>query len=267
MLEIEVSILTHMGNVRTNNEDSVSLVRPSMREVMQSHGVLALVADGMGGQEGGELASKLAIDTIARSYYRSKAKPQNALEEAFREANQEIFECAAANSDLAGMGTTCVAVVVLEDLAWWAWVGDSRLYLWRNQQILQMSEDHTVVYDLVRHGLLAAEEARNHPDRSVLARAMGTKKHIDFAFGNEPLRLQAGDRLLLCSDGLHDLLTDVDIAYCLASEQLSDSAGILLRRALERGGFDNISIVLLEAKHKVETPKKLSSITREHFLG
>jgi PPM family protein phosphatase len=267
MFDVDASILTHMGNVRTNNEDSVSLVRPNTKDDLNSHGILALVADGMGGHEGGELASKLAAETIARSYYRSEATPQNALAEAFREANREIFANASANPALAGMGTTCIAVAILEDLAWWAWVGDSRLYLWRDGQVFQMSEDHTVVYELIRRGLLTAEEARNHPERSVLARALGTKDNIDIALASEPVRLRAGDRLLLCSDGLHDLLADIDISRILTDSPPADCAEALLRTALDRGGFDNISLVLLEAKLAVTSAKRPASITREHVFG
>lgn len=267
MLRIEASVLTHMGNVRPSNEDSVSLVRPNAKDVMKSHGVLALVADGMGGHEGGELASKLAAEGVTRSYYRSGASPRKALEDAFRKANQEIFACAAENPTLTGMGTTCVAVAILDDEAWWAWIGDSRLYLLRGGQAYRMSEDHTVVHEMICRGLLTADEAHNHPERSVLARAMGTRESIEVAVGAAPINLAPGDRLLVCSDGLHDLLTDAEIAACARETVVPDSAASLLRVALERGGFDNISMVLLEMQVEAAVVKKPPSITREHVFG
>ncbi len=172
MFEIDASVLTDAGRVRANNEDSVGLFRPNAADVMKSRGVLALVADGMGGNEGGEFASKLAADGISRGYYHSNGLPPQALAEAFVDVNRQIFEAAAENPALKGMGTTCVAVAICEDQAWWAWVGDSRLYLLRGAEIYRMSEDHTVVHELICRGLLTAEEARDHPDRSILARAM-----------------------------------------------------------------------------------------------
>ena len=267
MFEIDASVLTHMGKVRTNNEDSVSLVRPNAADTVKSHRVLALVADGMGGHEGGELASKLAAEGIARSYYSSSATPQQALEKAFRDANRHIFETAAKSPGLKGMGTTCVAVAILDDQAWFVWVGDSRLYLLRGGQIFRMSEDHTVVQEMVRRGLLTAEEAHEHPDRSALARAIGTRELVELAVGAEPIHLSDGDRLLLCSDGLHDLLTDVEIAEYAAETLVADSAGTLMNLALERGGFDNISLVLLEAKLEAAVLKRPMTITREHVYG
>jgi|HubBroStandDraft_1064217.scaffolds.fasta_scaffold00190_5 serine/threonine protein phosphatase PrpC len=264
MFEIDASVLTHMGKVRTNNEDSVTFVRPNAAEARKSHGVLAVVADGMGGHEAGELASKLAAEGIARGYYRSCATPPEALADAFREANREIFETSAKDPGLKGMGTTCVAAAILDDLAWWAWVGDSRLYLLRRGRIYRMSEDHTVVHEMVRRGLLTAEEAHCHPERSALARAMGTRESIELAVGAQPIHLADGDRLLLCSDGLHDLLTDEEIAEYAGETLVAASAERLLLLALERGGFDNISIVLLEAKLESEVVKKPASITREH---
>jgi PPM family protein phosphatase len=264
MFEIDASVLTHMGKVRTNNEDSVRLVRPNSTNSMKSDGVLALVADGMGGHEGGEMASGLAAERIPRRYYDSMAAPPQALAEALREVNRDIFETAAQDSALRGMGTTCVAVAICDGQAWFAWIGDSRLYLLRGGQIYQMSEDHTAVNELVRRGLLTAEDAHNHPDRSVLTCAMGTKAGVEPAICAEPIHLMDGDRLLLCSDGLHDLLTDAELAECANAGEVAASAEALMQMALDRGGYDNISIILLEARRSSAPGKKAVSITREH---
>jgi protein phosphatase len=266
MLEIEASVLTNVGRVRTNNEDFVSLIRPSRGNHLTSHGVLALVADGMGGHEGGELASRLAVDAIVRSYYGSTAPTSSALAEAIRNANCEVYRASRQNSALKGMGTTCVAVAMRDDQAWWAWIGDSRLYLLRSSQSYRMSEDHTVVRELIRRGLMTPEEAYNHPDRSVLDRAIGTKDRIEPTVSKEAIRLSPGDRLLLCSDGLHDLVTDEEIAELAGDKPVADSAESLMRLALARGGFDNVSIVLLEMRDETAAPKHPPSITREHIV-
>lgn len=266
MFEINASVLTHAGKVRTNNEDSVSLVRPSDKSVMSSRGVLALIADGMGGHEGGEFASKLAVEGIVRSYYGSIATPPAALQDAFRDANRAIYRAAKKNPSLKGMGTTCVAVAVCDDQAWWAWVGDSRLYLLRDGTAYRMSEDHTVVQELVRRGLLPPEEACNHPDRSVLERAIGTRDRVETALGAQAIQLAPGDRLLLCSDGLHDLMDEAEIAECARAGPVADCTEALLHVALERGGFDNVSIILLEVKPELATHRRPPVITREHIV-
>jgi serine/threonine protein phosphatase PrpC len=265
MLEIDASVVTNVGRVRTNNEDSVCLIRPSHKAPLSSHGVLALLADGMGGHEGGELASKLAMEGIARSYYSSMGPPPEALDEALRTANGEVYQASRKRSALRGMGTTCVAVVLRDDRAWWAWVGDSRLYLLRSGQIYQMSEDHTVVHQLVRKGLLTPEEAYNHPDRSVLERAIGTRVQVEPSIGKEPIYLASGDRLLLCSDGLHDLITNDEIVAHAASGPIAECAEGLIDLALERGGFDNVSVILLELRDESTTVGRQLAVTREHI--
>lgn len=267
MLEIDACVLTHSGKVRSNNEDSVSLVRPTDKSSLLSHGLLALVADGMGGHEGGEFASQLALQEIVRSYYRSEAALPAALEQALRDANREVFKASRSNPLLKGMGTTCVALVLCGDEAWWGWIGDSRLYLIRSGKIYRLSEDHTVVQDMVRRGLITAEEAHNHSDRSVLERALGTQKTVEPGLSDHPIRISAGDRLLLCSDGLHDLVEDEELVCNAGEGTVAIAAERLLQLALERGGHDNVSVVLLEAKLESATPKRPPITTREHVIA
>ncbi|MGA3035607.1 MAG: PP2C family serine/threonine-protein phosphatase [Terracidiphilus sp.] len=259
--------MTHMGKIRTNNEDSVSFVRPTDNDALQTHGLLALLADGMGGHEGGELASKLAVDEITRTYYDSNEPPPVALASAFRNANRVIFRAARANRKLKGMGTTCIAVALCNDRAWWAWIGDSRLYLLRGGQIYRMSEDHTVVQDMMRRGLLTREEAHNHRDRGVLERALGTRETAEFELGSDAIQLALGDRLLLCSDGLHDLVDDDEIARCGTDGPVNQGAERLLDLALELGGHDNITVVLLEANPASSQPKRPLARTREQVIA
>jgi PPM family protein phosphatase len=263
MLTIEASVLTHAGCVRTNNEDSVSLVRPRSAGESAPHEILAIVADGMGGHEGGETASHIAVESMTRSYVGSCLIPPKALTEAFAASNRDIFAAAKANPSLQGMGTTCIAVAVRDDYAWWAWVGDSRMYLLRRGQAYRMMEDHTVVNDLVYRGLLTAEEAHYHPERSVLSRAMGSHPSVEAAVADEGMQLVEGDRLLLCTDGLHDLVADEEVAGLALGDTVDRCAGALLQTALDRGGYDNVSLILLDVRNETATAKKPAIITRE----
>lgn len=265
MLEIEAAVMTHMGKVRTNNEDSISLVRPSGRSALASHGVLALVADGMGGHNAGERASSLAAETIGRAYFDSIAAPRDALLDAIQLANRAIYREARADRRCKGMGTTCVAVAVCDDRAWWAWVGDSRLYLVRAGLVYRLTEDHTVVQDMVRRGWMSREEASEHRDRNVLERALGTREAVDAGSSESGIRLQDGDRLLLCSDGLHDLVSDDEIAEWMGSGSFSASAQALLDGALDRGAPDNVSVLLLQTTTR--SAPRVPGPTREHMLA
>jgi PPM family protein phosphatase len=267
MLEIEACVLSHVGKVRTENEDCASFVRPSDKGPLATHGMLAVLADGMGGHEAGELASQLAVEWVTRSYYSAKARPPEALKRALLDANREIYRTARAEPALKGMGTTCVAAAVCGDQAWWAWIGDSRLYLLRAGRIERLSEDHTLVQDMVRRGLMTAEEARCHSDRNVLERAMGTREEVEVGMGKRPIALAAGYRLLLCSDGLHDLIGDEELGKRGGEGSVADSAQTLLDLALDRGGHDNISVVLVEARAESALPKRTPATTREHILA
>jgi serine/threonine protein phosphatase PrpC len=262
--EIEAAVVTHTGRVRTHNEDYATYVRPSDAAVLRSRGVLAVVADGMGGHNAGEHASRLTVDTIARSYFQSTDDPGEALDNAISEANLTVYVTARANSAMKGMGTTCVAVAVCDEKVWWAWVGDSRLYLLRDGKTYRLTEDHTVVQEMVRNGWMTREEAQTHHDRNVLERAIGTRKTVSAGVSEAPLHLQAGDRLLLCSDGLHDLLGDEEIAALAGKTTVTEGAEQLLQTALMRGGHDNVSVVLLEVKDQA-VPKQPVQ-TREHEL-
>jgi serine/threonine protein phosphatase PrpC len=264
MLDLDIAVVTHVGKVRTHNEDSVLFVRPSEPDVLERHGVMALVADGMGGHRAGEHASKLAVETITRSYFDSREEPRQALLNAFAAANKGVFEAAAEEPAWKGMGTTCVAVAICREVMWWAWVGDSRMYLVRNGTIFRMTEDHTVVQDMVRRGWMTKEEAANHDDRNMLDRAIGTRESVEAGICDSALRIEKRDRLVLCSDGLHDLIRDDEMAEWVGDGGAHEYAEKLLAMALKRGGHDNISVVVLEAKAK--SAERKASPTRENVV-
>ena len=247
VLEIHASVATNPGCVRTENQDAAIFARPADDRALVTHGVIALVADGMGGCNGGEVASALACEKIPKVYFDSNGPAPAALRAALLAVNGDIYQTAQAEPSLRGMGTTAVAFAITSSHGWLAYVGDSRLYLIRQGQIYRMSEDHSMVFEMVHKGLLTPEEARNHADRNVLSRALGSRPQVEVSCWEEPFPIQAGDRFLLCSDGLHDLVTDQNMLALAGSGELSVATERLVRTANENGGYDNISVILLEA--------------------
>jgi PPM family protein phosphatase len=244
-LEVSPSILTDVGCVRENNEDRVLFDRPDNPQLLISKGVLTLVADGMGGCSGGELASSKVAESVPRSYFKSELEPHEALKQAFEKANQEVYKAAAEDPALAGMGTTGVALAIRGNQAFAAYVGDSRLYLIRCGKIYQMTEDHSVVFDMWRQGLISPEEARNHEDRNVLTRSLGGRPEVDVSVWNEPLTVLEEDRFLLCSDGLHDLVEDREMLEVVEGQAAESAVVSLIGMAKQRGGYDNVTVALL----------------------
>jgi protein phosphatase len=228
------------GLCRANNEDSVAWV-----DYGPARGALAVVADGMGGAQGGEVASDLAVRVIRERFENSRTSPGQALCDAFATANSEIFRLAQEDGRLAGMGTTCVAAAVLGDSLWAAWTGDARLYLYRNEALYQLSQDDTVVGELVRTGKLSTEAARGHEDRHVLTRSLGTRQTVEVGTLSQPVALLAQDRLLLCSDGVHDMLDDAEIGSILNRPTPAQSLESLIQECNRRGGYDNASAVVV----------------------
>jgi len=246
-IEIHVSVATHPGCVRTENQDAAVFSRPADDRALATHGVMALVADGMGGCNGGEVASALACERIPKIYFAGNGPAPAALRASIEGVNGEIYQAAQARPELRGMGTTALAFAITGSHAWLAYVGDSRLYLIRRGQIYRMSEDHSMVFEMVHKGLITAEEARNHADRNILSRALGSRPQVEVSSWDEPFPIQAGDRFLLCTDGLHDMVTDEKMLELARSGELSLATERLVRAANENGGHDNISAILLEA--------------------
>jgi protein phosphatase len=235
--------LTDAGCCRESNEDSVRVVRAGAGS-RADRGFLAVLADGMGGHQAGEVASRTAVETVEREYLKLPGTPGEALEKAFRAAHQSILKFARDNEQMAGMGTTCTALAIVQEQAWAAHVGDSRLYLVREREIYQLSEDHTQCMEMVRQGLLTLEEARQHADRSVLTHAMGTRPELTLMTWPEPMAVRPRDVFVLCSDGLHDLVSDREIREIVRGADPSSACAKLVRMARDRGGYDNITLVV-----------------------
>jgi PPM family protein phosphatase len=254
--EAEVTLLSDMGCHRTNNQDSGRIVHVT-NGVSETPGLLVVVADGMGGHKAGEVASQTAVNTVAEVYQRAKGTPGEALDEAFREAHKIILKLATENQAMTGMGTTCTALAIVGNKAWAAHVGDSRLYLVRGNDIYQLSEDDTMIGDLVRQGLLTPEEAEHHEDRNVLMRAMGTKPELSMMRWAKPMDVRRGDTFVLCSDGLHELVKDSEVMAVVKGSSSKDACRKLVQMAKDRGGFDNITVAIVAVCSNNRKPEAL----------
>ena len=243
--EIDASVQTDKGCVREINEDSGRMVRPNDPALLAAKGTLVVVADGMGGHSAGEVASQMAADVVSRVYYETNGEPSQALRRAVEEANRRIHEAAAEDEAKHGMGTTCTALALCGGRAYAAHVGDSRLYMLRDKQLYQLSEDHSAVNEMVKLGIITKEQARTHEDKNVILRALGTVAEVEVSV-LEPFAVREGDRYLLCSDGLHDLVLEDEFASVLSGSEDTHAAGErLIRTAKERGGHDNITVGII----------------------
>jgi PPM family protein phosphatase len=246
MMTIEYASLSDRGRVRLNNEDACGQFVPASREQLEDMGAVFVVADGMGGHRGGEIASRIAVRTILAFYSANADEDRSqALTRAFREANNTILQESVADSTLFGMGTTCTAVALHRGRAYFAHVGDSRAYMMRAGQLTQLTRDHSIVGEMVRSGIISDEDARNHPRRNVITRSLGAQEDIAADTQAAPLALEAGDRFMLCSDGLTTYLADADIAEIMEGDSPEEACKRLVKLANERGGRDNITVMIV----------------------
>lgn len=249
-LGLKIAYRSDVGLVRSENQDFalVSHAEPAVAE----RGRLLVVADGMGGHRGGATASRLAATTIETKFLHGDEANDvgAALRKAFEQANATIFQEAQVNPDLRGMGTTTSAVVVRDGQAYVAHVGDSRVYLVHDGSIRQLTDDHSLVASMVREGLLTTTEAEVHPRRNVLQRSMGVSEIVEVDV-LPPVTVANGDTFILCSDGLHGLVREPEIEE-IAKLSVEDAVREYIRRALERGAPDNVTVVVARVEEASE---------------
>ncbi len=265
-IKLAVAAKTDVGKVRTNNEDAFVVAdlnrgdRKSTPEKMEAavhfdvkeRGVLLAVSDGMGGEQAGEVASALVVETLQRvlaenapESEESKAAITNLIENAVTKANEEVF-AAAKDPSKRGMGATLTAVYVNGADAYIVEIGDSRAYLLRGRRMRQLTKDQSFVQLLLDSGAISEEEAQNYPHKNIILQAFGQQKNLNIGLGR--LRLRRGDRLLLCSDGLSNKVTPDEMREVICDAPSLDAAGLkMLALANERGGDDNATVVLAEA--------------------
>ncbi len=264
---LHVAAATHPGVKGKPNEDRYSVLAYRSESDDRKHSLLALLADGIGGHHGGEIAAELAVKHISKYVLDNRSGlPTQILSQAFARANQAIISYSRKDSSLAGMGTTCVCAWVIDDQLFVAYVGDSRLYLQRGAELIRLTNDHTWIQEALNQGTLNPEQVAGHPNAHIIRRFLGSvnafapdlRLRLDPAESdeqsatNQGLRLLPEDRLMLCSDGLTDLVRDAEILEILRSNQLDLSPARLIDRANQRGGHDNITVVLLEVPQSPE---------------
>ena len=238
-LAVRAVLRTDVGKVRSENQDFGAL---SLADGDESGGLM-IVADGMGGHRGGATASRLATETVKEQILNSAAENiPEILRDALAQANSAIWNESQKNPDLRGMGTTTSALVIRGSKGWFAHVGDSRIYLVRDGEIRQLTDDHSLVASMVREGLITPAEAENHPRRNVLQRSMGVGEEVEIDVRG-PIELRERDTFVICSDGLHGVVREEEIRQ-VAALPIDDAADELVRRALEKGAPDNVTVIV-----------------------
>jgi len=242
---IEVSGQSDIGCLRKNNEDSFGYWEPEDDETFARKGRLAIVADGMGGYEGGQEASRLAVDTLVATYRGFEGDdPRQALVEGLQAAHHQIRHYADSHPELQGMGTTCTAAALVGDALHYVHVGDTRLYLIRDGAIRQITRDHSYVGRLVEAGMITREEAERHPQRNILTAAVGTAPELFLDAPEQPEPLRPNDVIVICTDGLWGQVHDEEILDAVQTKT-PEAAGSALIELARRGGPDNITVHIL----------------------
>ena len=238
--------ITDVGQKRTVNQDFVFTSETPVGNLPN----LFVVADGMGGHKAGDFASSYAVEVLLSTIREDEnSNPVKIIRAAIENANTQLLREASDNETMSGMGTTMVLVTIVGHYAYVANVGDSRLYLVDENKISQITKDHSLVEEMVRMGEISRDDARNHPDKNIITRALGAGRDVDVDFFD--IRLTPGDILLLCSDGLSNMVPDEDIRQVImTSETLEETGRRLVSMANDNGGRDNIAVVLVEPETK-----------------
>jgi PPM family protein phosphatase len=273
---VHVAALSHAGMSGKNNEDRYAISSFLLSKEDPRPAILAVVADGIGGHLAGEIAAELAVNYITAGVAESNGKkPVKILEAAIQNASQSIASHSAGNDDENGMGATCACVWIIENKLYTAYVGDSRIYLLRGKFIQRLTIDHTWVQEAYEKGIITAEQMRDHPNLHVIRRYLGGVRLPDVDFrlriddsesneeseNNQGFHLEPGDTILLCSDGLTDLVWDDEIQKIIRSKRdMKAAAEALVTLANERGGHDNITVVIMSMPKLEETAQKKRNI-------
>jgi PPM family protein phosphatase len=262
---VKASITTDVGCVREANEDRGLHIKPYDSETQTRRGTLTVVADGMGGHASGEVASQMAIELIGEHYYSDlENDAPTALKNAIQLANYEIFQTSVSDEKYYGMGTTIIALVLLDKVGYAAHVGDSRLYRLRNQNLEQMTMDHSQVMEMFKQGIISWEETKNHDDKNVILRAVGTQQNVEVEV-SEGFEVNPNDEFLLCSDGLCDMVEEDEIlGIWTRAKNIHEAGENLVQRAKDNGGHDNVTVAVVRVPAENEAVVSRNvPITRE----
>jgi len=253
-MHIRYGRATDVGMVRTENQDALGMLPDDGGTLADVGGVLFVVADGMGGHRAGRRASELAVSTLLASYQPSGASEiPAALRTAVNKANERVYEEGSSSPAYNGMGTTCTVLVLQGTSAYVAHVGDSKVYLVTPEQITQVTVDHSRVWELYLRGVITREQARMHPERNLLTRALGQNLEMTTDLTG-PLPLQAGSWFVLCTDGLTNHVEEGEIAAMVRGRLPAEAATELVSLAKTRGGADNITVQVVQVVDEAAAP-------------
>ena len=261
---LQIAADSHPGMMGKNNEDqfSVSAFRLSVRDATPA--LFAILADGIGGHQAGEVASEIAVEMVSQAAAKSDAsQPTAIMQAAIIQASQAILAASKKEDAKQGMGTTCVCAWIIGNQLYAASVGNSRIYLVRGNQMIQLTVDHTWVQEAVEAGALTDEQARSHPHANIIRRYLGSPQPVEVDLRirsdrrsepsekNQGMRLYPGDRLILCSDGLSDMVDDETILKIAKFDELDDVVPALIEEANRNGGKDNITVVAIGVPYRI----------------
>lgn len=253
---MDISGLTDVGKRRETNQDNFCIKKLDERVCF------AIVCDGMGGQNGGQLASKIACETIESHLLEigdelkfQKENPDESVEDiksmmirGMSKANLAVHDAASCDENYKGMGTTTILVVIIDDLAYITHIGDSRVYILTDKKLSQITKDHSVVQELVDQGELTKQEALNHPNKNMITRAVGVNLLVDIDYLKIPF--EYGNKLLICTDGLTNMVQDFVIENILINNGVQESCSQLIELANKAGGYDNSTVVVIESNEE-----------------
>jgi protein phosphatase len=246
---VEIGWMTDVGRRRDHNEDDLFVFSPAAVDYRR-RGMLVAVADGMGGHAAGEQASRLAVENIGAYYDQDGDLPETPVEilrGRIDAAHRAIYSMATCTPHLKGMGTTLSAVLIDGSMLHVGHVGDSRVYLIREGVISQVTQDHSLVAEQLRLGIITAEEAASHPGKNIITRALGTKESVAIDYSSLPVK--PGDRILACSDGLHGVVSESRlVAVAVGSKSPAEACENLVAEANANGGPDNVTVVIVHIK-------------------
>lgn len=259
-LHVSGAMLTDVGRVRQCNEDATLYVLPPPNSGETRFSALAVVADGMGGHAAGEIASALAAEAVRQVICSAAASqaPETTLSLAFERAHRAILDHGAAHPETQGMGTTCTAALIVGDQLYIGHIGDSRAYLLRDGALTQLSDDQTLHAQLIRDGMMTPEEASTAPGGNLILQALGARDIIAPSISRHSTPLADGDRIILCTDGLHGLASNDDILRIVSSVDPAAACQELIDFANASGGHDNISVGVFELSR---TPRQAAAET------
>jgi protein phosphatase len=261
MMEAEFSITfsqrSDVGLLRTENQDSCGKFPADSNDLNSGSGLLFVVADGMGGHRGGQQASQMAVNIINKFYFEnSGVEIPERLRRALEETNAKIFQFAQSNEEFTGMGTTCTCLVFKQNQAYIAHVGDSRAYRINRNEIVQLTRDHSQVAELQRQGILTEKEAKQHPQRNLLNRALGARPTVDS--DTSTISIHAGDHFLLCSDGLAKVEVET-LQEVILGNTPEEACEKLVELANQLGGEDNVTVQVIRLNSANSLREKISS--------